>query len=168
MNAVAGYQTVPCRRRPRRGGDDYHLYITNLPREEFLPEDLATIYRCRWVDERLFGELKTEYELDEFDTTKEHIVKVLVYAALLSLLVSRELLTLVTECAGDDAVFPPGRWAMIFRSHAQLILDDLGEFPGYSPPPLLDRLIEDAQKIHKQRPILQETLVTATQPRCET
>ncbi|ERJ05707.1 hypothetical protein HLRTI_002329 [Halorhabdus tiamatea SARL4B] len=32
---------------------------------------------------------------------------------------------------------------------------------------LLERLIEDAQKIHQQRPILQETLATATQPRCE-
>jgi len=28
-------------------------------------------------------------------------------------------------------------------------------------------LIEDAQKIHQQRPILRETLATATQPRCE-
>jgi putative transposase len=94
-------------------------------------------------------------------------VEILVYAALLSLLVSRELLALVTECADDGAIFPPGRWAATFRSHAQLILSDLGEFLGYSPPPLLDRLIEDAQKIHKQRPILQETLATATQPRCE-
>jgi len=50
--------------------NDYHLYIANLPREEFLPEDLATIYRCRWAVERLFRELKTQYELDEFDTTK--------------------------------------------------------------------------------------------------
>jgi len=41
------------------------------------------------------------------------------------------------------------------------------EFLGYSPPPLLNGLIEDAQKIHKQRPILQETLATATQPRYE-
>jgi putative transposase len=53
------------------------------------------------------------------------------------------------------------------ESHAQLILHELGEFLGYSPPPLLDRLIEDAQKIHKQRPILQETPVTATRPKCE-
>jgi len=60
-----------------------------------------------------------------------------------------------------------GRWAATFRSHAQLILHELGEYLGYSPPPLLERLIEDAQKIHQQRPILQETLATATQPRCE-
>jgi putative transposase len=147
--------------------DDYHLYITNLPREEFLPEDLATLYRCRWEVELLFRELKTQYELDEFDTSNPAIVEILLYAALLSLLVSRELLDLVTEQADDEIVFPPERWAATFRSHAQLILHELGEYLGYSPPPLLERLIEDAQKIHQQRPILQETLATATQPRCE-
>ena len=95
------------------------------------------------------------------------MVEILLYAALLSLLVSRELLDLVSEQADDEIVFPPGRWAATFRSHAQLILHELGEFLGYSPLPLLERLIEDAQKIHQQRPILQETLVTATQPSSE-
>ncbi|ELY73849.1 transposase (ISH8) [Natrinema pellirubrum DSM 15624] len=162
--------------------DDYHLYITNLARKEFFPADLAEIYRCRWevellfrelktqyeLDEfdtsdehvvrillyaaLLFRELKTQYELDEFDTSDEHVVRILLYAALLSLLVSRDLLDLVTEQADDELVFPTERWAATFRSHAQLILHELGEF---------------LQKIHKQRPILQETLATATQPRCE-
>jgi len=145
--------------------DDYHLYITNLSREEFLPEDIATIYRCRWQVELLFRELKTQYELDKFDTTKPHIVEILIYAALLSLVVSRELLSLVIEHADDDTVFPPERWAATFRSHAQLILNNLRQFLGYSPPPLLKRLIEDAQKIHQQRPILQERLALVTQPR---
>ena len=145
--------------------DDYHLYITNLPREEFLPADLATIYRCRWEVELLFRELKTQYSLDEFTTSKKHVVEILLYAALLSLLVSRDLLDLVTEQADDELVFPPERWAATFRSHAQLILHELGEHLGYSPPPLLERLIDDAQKIHQQRPILQERLATATQPR---
>jgi len=72
--------------------DDYHLYVTNLSREEFFPADLAQIYRCRWEVELLFRELKTQYDLDEFDTSNEDVVKILLYAALLSLLVSRELL----------------------------------------------------------------------------
>ena len=143
--------------------DDYHLYITNLPREELLPAEIATLYRCRWEVELLFRELKTQYDLDEFDTSKKHIVEILVYAALLSLLVSRELLDLVTEQADDEIVFPPERWAATFRSHAQLILHRLGEYLGYSPPPLLDRLIADAQKIHQERQILQEQLSTAVQ-----
>jgi putative transposase len=147
--------------------DDYHLYITNLPRDEFFPEDLATVYRCRWEAELLFRELKTQYELDEFDTSKEHVVEILVYAALLSLLVSRVLLDLVTEHADEGIVFPPERWAATFRSHAQLLLHRLGEFLGYSPPPLLDRLIAEGQKIHQERQILQEQLATVTQPTAE-
>ena len=76
------------------------------------------------------------------------------------------MLGLVTEVADDEIVFLPERWAATFRSHAQLILSKLGELLGYSPQPLLEQLIEDAQKIHQQRPSLQETLSTATQPRC--
>jgi len=38
--------------------DDYHLYITNLPRQEFLPADLRTLYRCRREVKMLFRELK--------------------------------------------------------------------------------------------------------------
>ncbi len=90
-----------------KDADDYHFYITNLPREEFLPSDLATLYRCRWKVETLFRELKTQYELDEFDTSNPDVVKIPLYAALLSLLVSRELLDLVTEQADDEIVFPP-------------------------------------------------------------
>jgi putative transposase len=64
-------------------------------------------------------------------------------------------------------VCPPERWAATFRSHAQLILQELGEFVGYSPPPLLERLLEVAQTIHTQRSIFQETLATVTHPRWE-
>jgi hypothetical protein len=111
----------------------------------------------------LFRELKSRYKLDEFDMTKKHVVEILVYAALLMLLVSRELLDLVSEYAADEAVFPSERWAATFRSHAQLILNELSQYLGYSPPPLIERMADDAQKIHQERSILQERLATATQ-----
>ncbi|GAB7011158.1 hypothetical protein JCM31271_31010 [Halorubrum trueperi] len=57
----------------------------------------------------LVQELKTQYELDEFDTSKKHVVEIQVYAALLSLLVNRVLFDLVTEHADEDIVFPPER-----------------------------------------------------------
>ena len=147
--------------------DDYRLCITNLPREEFLPANLATTYRYWWEVELLFRELKTQCNLDEFDTSKTHIVEILLYAALLLLLVSRDLLDLVTEQADGEIVFLSERWAATFRSHARLIISGFGTFLGYSSPPPSEQLIEDAQKIHQQRPILQETLATATQPMCE-
>ena len=144
--------------------DDYHFYITNLPREWFLPADIATIYQCRWAVELLFRELKTLYDFDEFNTSNPAVVQMLLYAAVLTLLVSRELLGLVIEHAGDDAVFPPERWAATFRSHAQQILKRLSDYLDYSPPPLLERMAADAQKIHQERPILQERLATVAQP----
>ena len=122
------------------------------------------MYRCRWAVELLFRELKTLYELDEFDTTNPAVVEILLYAAVLTLLVSRELLELVIEHADDEAVFPPERWAATFRSHAQRILKRLSNYLGYSPPPLLERMVADAQKIHQQRPVLQERFATAAQP----
>ena len=69
------------------------------------------MYCCRWAVELLFRELKTLYDLDEFDTSNPAVVEILLYAAVLTLLVSRELLELMIERADDDAVFPLERWA---------------------------------------------------------
>ena len=91
-------------------------------------------------------------------------MEILLYAAVLTLLVSRELLELVIEHADDDAVFPPERWACDRKVAAQRILKRLSNYLGYSPPPLLERMVADAQKIHQQRPILQERFATAVQP----
>lgn len=44
---------------------------------------------------------------------------------------------------------------------AQLILHELSRHLGYCPPPLLERVAEEAQNIHQERPILQELLTTA-------
>ena len=63
--------------------DKHHLDITKLPREEFYPEDISTLYRCRWEVELLFRELKTQYELDEFTTSKSDVIEILLYSALL-------------------------------------------------------------------------------------
>lgn len=43
-----------------------------------------------------------------------------------------------TDHADENIVFPQERWAATFRSHAQLLLHQLGEFLSYSPPPLLE------------------------------
>jgi len=76
-DAVARYEVNPCVVGVRNeDADDYHLYVTNLSREEFFPADLAQIYRCRWEVELLFRELKTQYDLDEFDTSNEDVVKI--------------------------------------------------------------------------------------------
>jgi len=60
-----------------------------------------------------------QYELDEFDASKERVVRILLYAGLLSLQMSRDLLDLVTEQVNNEIVFPPERQVTTFRSHAR-------------------------------------------------
>ena len=81
------------------------------------------------------------------------------------LVVSRELLDLVIEYAEEDAVFPPERWAATLRSHAQRILKRLSNYLDYSPPPLLERMAADAQKIHQSvQPFRSGSLPLLNQP----
>ena len=57
------------------------------------------------------------------------VVEILLYAAILTLVVSRELLHLISEYAEEDAVFLPERWTATLRSHAQHILKWLSNSP---------------------------------------
>jgi len=59
---------VPRRRRPQRGRRRLPSVRDKSVEREFFSADLAQIYRCRWEVELLFRELKTQYDLDEFDT----------------------------------------------------------------------------------------------------
>jgi IS4 transposase len=127
--------------------DNYHLYITNLPREEFSPEEISLLYRARWEVELLFRELKSQYGLGNFETGKEEIVRIQVLAALLTLVVSRAILRALCDRAAeaeDSRIIPTERWAATFRSAAQLILLELAAFYGYPPPDLGEFLYQEA------------------------
>ena len=78
----------------------WHLYVTNLPVDEFSPEELALLYRSRWEVELLFKELKGTHRLDELTSARQEVVLTLLYATLLSLLVTRVLARQVEEA--DD------------------------------------------------------------------
>ena len=139
--------------------DDYHLYITNLPREEFSSEQIATLYRARWEVELLFRELKSRYGLEKFDTSKAYIVKIQITAALLTLVVSRAILRVLVDHAeerGEDATFPTERWATTFRSYAQLILMELADLYGFPPPNVPELLYQEAKQPSPGRTTLLE------------
>jgi IS4 transposase len=139
--------------------DDYHLYMTNLPREEFTASQIATLYRARWEVELLFRELKSRYALEEFNTSKEHIVKIQITAALLTLVVSRAILRVLVDHAeerGEDVSFPTERWATTFRSYAQLILMELADLYGFPPPNIPELLYQEAKQPSPGRKTLLE------------
>jgi putative transposase len=69
----------------------WHLYVTNLPSRRFSPEEVAEIYRLRWEIELLFKELKSTCRLEQLSSAREEVVLTLLYATLLSLLVTRAI-----------------------------------------------------------------------------
>jgi putative transposase len=101
----------------------WHLYLTNIPAEKLSVRQVATVYACRWEIELLFKEMKSDYRLDEVHTSKRHIVETLLYASVLTLLVSRNLLRAVREkLRSTGRTVPEGRWGAVFAEFAAGIL----------------------------------------------
>jgi putative transposase len=98
---------------------EYHLYLTNIPPEKLSAEDIAQTYAARWAIELFFRELKRRYHIDDMPSAKRHIVEALVWAALITLVVSRELLAWLRRRLGQrgDRV-PEERWAGLFAEVA--------------------------------------------------
>jgi hypothetical protein len=72
----------------------------------------------------LFKEMKSHYGLEGVPSRKPHIVEALLYATLVTLVVSRRLLRAVREALrGRPHAVPEGRWAAIFAAAASSILD---------------------------------------------
>jgi putative transposase len=101
----------------------HHLYVTNVPAEKLAAEDIGAVYSLRWQIELLFKELKTHYRIEDMPSSKPAVVETLLYAALLTLVVSRRLLALVRKrlAAMADRI-PEQRWAALFASVAQDLL----------------------------------------------
>lgn len=77
--------TYPMRFRVVRfliGDDSYESIITNLPAEEFQPEDIKKLYHMRWGIETGFRELKYAIGLTNFHAKKVDYIKQEIYARL--------------------------------------------------------------------------------------
>lgn len=101
----------------------YHLYITNVPVETLGAEEIARVYGARWLIELAFRELKGGYELETMPSANEHVVETLLYAAFITMVVSRTLLQAIRrryQALADR--FPVERWARVFRAVAADIL----------------------------------------------
>jgi len=100
-----------------------HLYLTNARPEELAAEHIGRSYALRWEVELLFRELKTHYRLKQLPSRNPEVVKALVYAAALTLLVSRRLLHSLRQALGSRAEgLKSQRWAAIVSSVAADLL----------------------------------------------
>jgi putative transposase len=110
---------------------EYHLYLTNIPPNKFTPDDIAQTYAARWMIELFFRELKTHYRAEDMPSAKRHIVEALVYAVLITFVVSRALLAALRRKLGllADRV-PEERWAGLYADAALDILRLIVWRPG--------------------------------------
>lgn len=116
MRPYGGTQSI----RPRQfrlvgmrndGTGDYHLHFTNIGVEAMDASGCATCVFAALAGRTAVPRLKSSIWLYQLPTSKEHIVRILIYASILSLLVSNVLLRSMRDiCLGR--VFPVRRMEM--------------------------------------------------------
>ena len=138
----------------------YHWYITNLPVDTVVAEEIGKLYAARWTIELLFRELKSSFQLESLPSRKSHVVEAFLYASLLALLASRALLLALRRWgAFADRRTPTERWARLFVSAAPdllaLVLDS-GVMARSRERPLLRFFLAEAPDPNVKRKLLSE------------
>lgn len=102
----------------------WHCYVTNLPASIMKAEHFSAVYAARWEVELLFRELKGSYRIENMPSANKHVTETLIYAALLTLAVSRKLHRTVTHrFALDPTRLPFDRWAVLVATLSHDLLD---------------------------------------------
>ena len=103
----------------------HHIYITNIQKDVLNAKDIAKLYGTRWDIELLFKELKSRYALDVLETKNVQIIEALIWTAMLTLIVSRRIYSLVKNSTANPkkmARYTQSRWSKIFAEKAADLL----------------------------------------------
>lgn len=102
---------------------EYHLYLTDLPVEQFAVETIADLYAGRWAVELLFKELKSRYALQTVVSNNPDVVRALIYSALIALTISRRLFVHYRDALiATGKVVSRGGWATFLAEHSKDVL----------------------------------------------
>lgn len=102
---------------------EYHLYLTNLPADQFAVEVISDLYAGRWAVELLFKELKSRYSLQAVVSSNREVVKALIYSALITLTISRRLFVHYRDImAATGKTVSRGGWAIFLSENARDVL----------------------------------------------
>ena len=118
--------------------EEYHVYLTNIPIDVLIGEDIADLYSARWEVELLFKELKDVYHIDHIESANPYVVKCLIWVAILTLMCSRRILRLIKSVNPENAYqYTHLRWAKVFTENAERllreVLDSMGLKLGSAP-----------------------------------
>lgn len=102
---------------------EHHLYLTNVEPERLAATEIAQVYAARWIIELLFRQLKGQFRVEDMPSRHRAVVEALVYAALIALAVSRELMATIRKCLGKRGErVPQERWSKLFAEAARDLL----------------------------------------------
>ena len=108
--------------------EEYHVYLTNIPTNVLIGEDIADLYSARWEVELLFKELKDVYHIDQIESANPNVVKCLIWVAILTLMCSRRILKLIKNVNPENAyLYTHLRWAKVFTENADRLLKEVLE-----------------------------------------
>lgn len=108
--------------------EEYHVYLTNIPNDVLIGEDIADLYSARWEVELLFKELKDVYHIDQIESANPNVVKCLIWVAILTLMCSRRILRLIKNVNPENAYrYTHLRWAKVFTENADRLLREVLE-----------------------------------------
>jgi putative transposase len=100
--------------------EKYHIYLTNISKDDLSPEDVAKLYGARWDIELVFKELKSRYDLDVVNTKNPQIVEAYIWIAILTLFISRRIYNIVRKHSPKEKMvrYTQLRWSTIFTENA--------------------------------------------------
>ena len=148
---------------------EYHLYLTNLPVTLFSARVIAQLYSARWLIEILFKQLKSFYQLEALPSGNKHLVHALIYAALITMLVSQrieqELRQLLTnkedhERSLEESVFPLLRLGATLSALSATLLTAVLLQAGIKRKPLslTELILKEAKDPNRKRDTLTQIL----------
>jgi hypothetical protein len=104
--------------------DQWHRHVTNMPPAMMKAEHFTAVYAARWEVELLFRELKCTYRIEQMPSANQHVTEALIYAGLLTLVLSRRLYRmLVKRWRLPPRRLPFDRRALLLATVAHDLLD---------------------------------------------
>ena len=127
-------------------------------------QQIAAIYKTRWLIELIFKQLKSYYQLEALPSCKQEIVEALLYSAILTMIVSRTMQDLLQQQADQDQpkdqaeiYFPLLRTAAVLSAWADVLLRAVLKQAGCPPPDydLAELIRKEAADPNRSRRLLQ-------------
>ncbi|MCL7415266.1 MAG: transposase, partial [ANME-2 cluster archaeon] len=124
-----------------------HVYLTNINPDLLKPEEVAKLYGARWDVELIFKELKSRYALDVVNTTNPQIVEAYIWIAILTLLVSRRIYSIVRRLNPKEKMvrYTQLRWSTIFAENASDQLTTILRYCG------IERTFETVMDVYQSQ-----------------